>query len=113
MTTKEKSRLLRRLAQVLILAGVFGVLCSGAIWYHYFETLPRSPDQKMGRIYSRNMNGIGVYQTKSERLRLNLLSGTSYAIGVIGILLGIAEEKSWQRSTGKYIPPMPHGWQPK
>jgi hypothetical protein len=59
------------------------------------------------------MNGIGVYQTKSEKLRLNVLSGTSYAIGVIGIILGIAEEKRWQRSTRNYIPPMPHGWHPK
>jgi hypothetical protein len=58
------------------------------------------------------MNGIGVYQTKAERLSLNVLSGTSYAIGIIGIFLGIAEEKRWQRSTRNYIPPMPHGWQP-
>ena len=113
MTEKEKPRLVRRVARVLVFAGLCGVLYSVAIWYRYFETLPRSPDQTTGRVYPRNMNGIGVYQTESEKFRLNLLSWTSYGIGSIGILLGIAEEKRWQRSTGNYIPPMPRGWHPK
>lgn len=98
---------------MLAWTGLVGWFCSAAITYQYFYTLPRAPDPKTGRIYPRNMHGIGIYQTKNEDRFVDILGGVSFAIGGLGLTIAALEEKHWKRTTGYNIPPMPRDWRPK
>jgi len=100
---------------VAIISVVFGLLIllyGGSIWNDYLHNLPRTPDPTSGRVFPRNIHGIVIFQTHSEKLRLDLIDNIGWVIFMLGMLVGALEERRWRRTAGKNMPPMPKGWQP-
>jgi hypothetical protein len=60
-------RVLKRLAVMMSIVGLAGLLFWALVlWPHYWNTLPRSPDQAKGRIYADNFHGVVVYWTQRQ-----------------------------------------------
>ena len=108
-----RKRIWRTMAIVLMVPGLAVWVYSGTIWNQYLRALPRTPDQTTGRVYPRNIHGIIVFQTHAEQRRLDLTQDISIGVFFLGLLIGALEERNWKRTTGKTIPSMPSGWQPK
>ena len=106
-------RVWRTVAVVLMTPALAVLLYTGVIWNRYLDTLPRAPDPTRARVYPRNIHGIVVFQTHSEKLRLDLTENVASGVFMLGMLIGALEERHWRRTAGKDIPPMPKGWQPR
>lgn len=110
----SKPRRMWRAVSILLMGPALAVwLYTGVIWNRYLDTLPRSPEPAIGRIYPLNIHGIVVFQTHAEKLRLDLTSNISFGALALGGLIGLLEERHWRRTGGRNIPKMPKGWQPK
>ena len=97
----------KRAGIVIALAGLAGWIWAAQLENHYQETLPRSTNSVTGSIYPLNVHGIVVYQTRDERNWLKELHYSSFAVFLIGGLMGLVYEKRYGRPP---IPPKP--WTP-
>src|SRR5207249_3115959 len=100
MTRLKLVRLCRGAALGLMLCGLIGFVGSGAVWYVYYDTLPRSPQPATGRIYALNMHGVALYATSTERRRLDMLENISFIIGVIGGVAATLMNPGYRRRMG-------------
>lgn len=103
----------RTIAILLMIPALAVLLYTGIMWNRYLDTLPRAPDQTTGRVYARNIHGIVVFQTRDEKLRLDIAENIAWGVFMLGMLIGALEERRWRRTAGKNIPPMPRDWQPR
>ena len=62
---------------------------TAGLWNLQLETLPRVPDQETGRVYPRNIHGIVVYQTLSERDQLENIQNSSIAVVAVSFLMTV------------------------
>ena len=93
-------KLSRSVAFVLILCAVAGVLLSSFLWYHYRETLPRSPQPMSGRVYSMDLRGVTVYATRAERNRLHMTVNISFVLMALGIVGAWVTDPGYRRKMG-------------
>lgn len=91
----------RAVAITLLVLGLGGQVWNQKTWDDYFNSLPRSPDPKTGHIYPDNFHGIAVYETREERIRLYAVEYPSFALSVVGIILGLFVERR-SRAQMKY-----------
>lgn len=91
----------RLVARAIAIVGVAGWFYSGTIADRYFETLPRSPDARAGRVYGSNYHGIVIFETREERLRLKFAQDVSAGVILLGFLVGALEERRWRRLSGR------------
>lgn len=71
---------------VLLGVVVVAALSYFHLWNVYYETLPRSPDKAIGRIYPDNFHGFVLYETRQESLRLHALQYTWLTLGLVVVL---------------------------
>jgi hypothetical protein len=108
--TASARRIWRTVSIVLMVPGLAVWIYSGTIWNQYIHTLPRTPDQAIGRMYPRNIHGVVVFQTRAERLRLDLTQDIAIGTFFLGLLIGAIEDRYWPRTAGKNLPSMPKEW---
>ena len=96
-----------RLAALWLLA--LPALCiflySGLISNQYLHTLPRQPNPDAHRVYPRNIHGIVVFQTYSEREYLDALCDGSIAAFFVGLILLGFEDALWRKRNPKQTAP--------
>jgi hypothetical protein len=82
-------------------------LYAAVIWNRYMRTLPRDADPDAGNIYPRNIHGIVVFQTRQEKLSLDLIENISGGVFTLGFLIGALEERNWRKAAGDREPKIP------
>jgi hypothetical protein len=83
-------RFLRRVAVAAMLGGGAVLLYLTAVWYQYYDMLPRSPQPGVGRVWSVNMHGVIGYATRKEKSRLDdsfYLAAFLMNFGIVGCAL--------------------------
>lgn len=88
----------KRAGIVLGSIGLFGIVWTASIWYQYQRTLPRHPDELVGRVYPLNVHGIVVYQTRGERNWLEEIQYSSIALFAASALMAAIYKKYGQSS---------------
>jgi hypothetical protein len=106
-------KLWKRLGVVLGCLGLAGFIWAAGLWNQQLNTLPRSADPAEGRIYARNIHGIVVYQTRSERDYLERVQNGSIAVFVISIVMSLIYKKKWGSEPSLSPPKIGTGWNPK
>ena len=87
----------RLVAFSILIPGTLGWFYTWALWSSY-TSFPRAPVPDIGRVYSRGIHGITIYQTLAEKNKLDLLLRASAVVSVVGFALAIVEEEKWKRS---------------
>lgn len=106
-------KLWKRLGVVLGCLGLAGFMWTAALWNQQLRTLPRAPDQEAGSIYPRNIHGIVVYQTRSQRDYLERIQDGSIAVFVVSFLMSLIYKKKWGPEPSLGPPKVGTGWHPK
>ena len=106
----EILRLLRRVALALVLTGVASLLSLTVLWYHYYDTLPRSPEPATGKIYVMNMHGVAVYATRTQRHRLDFMENLSFILLFAGIVGATLTDPDYRQRMGWQNPEEPPRW---
>ena len=88
-------KLWKRCGVFLGCLGLAGFIWTAGLRNRQLNTLPRSADPVEGRIYSRNIHGIVVFQTRSERDYLDRVQNASIAVFVMSIVLSLIYKKKW------------------
>ena len=82
-----KGQKLWRVARFVLLAVVVVVAVAYFyLWNVYYETLPRSPDSAVGRVYADNFHGFVLYETRQEFVRLHALEYSWEALAFVVVL---------------------------
>jgi hypothetical protein len=106
-------KLARRLVLALGFLGLAGFIWTMAMWNQQLDTLPRSPYPAKGGIYPRNIHGVIVYQTNSERDHLEMVQYASIGVFGLSIFLSVLYKKKWGPDPNPKPPKIGTGWQPK
>jgi len=99
--SRRWGKLLRLGALVFSIIGLTCWLWTAAIWFRYSDILPRSPNPTTGSVYPLNIHGIVVYETLSERSRLENWTHLSWGMLVLAVALGIVDQSKKDRSGGR------------
>ena len=67
------NKLWKRLSFTLCAAGMIIWLFAWSIKYQYIETLPRNPNQSIGRVYAYNYHGIVLWRSRAEKRAVDSL----------------------------------------
>lgn len=97
-------KLLRLASYGLLLGGGGILLCLTLLWYHYYDTLPRSPQPETERVHVMNMHGVPVYATHRERDRLDILQNLLFFLMIPGIAGAILTSEDYWRKMGWRYP---------
>lgn len=96
----NKAKVWKRALVALSVAAILVLFSYMALWDHYWDTLPRSPDQAAGRVYVDNFHGVAVYETRQERFRLHALENASEILIALTAVAGIVWDRKTRRSRG-------------
>ncbi len=88
-------KLCKRVGVALGCLGLAGFIWTAGLWNQQLNTLPRSANPIDGRIYARNIHGVVVYQTRSERDNLERIQNGSIAVFVLSIVLSLLYKRKW------------------
>jgi hypothetical protein len=97
----------------LLYFGLAGCLWTFGMWNYQLDTLPRPPNPARGSIYPRNIHGVIVYQTLSERDRLERIQRAAIGVYGLGLLLSLLHRKIWGPEPNLNPPKIGTGWRPK
>jgi hypothetical protein len=95
---KSVQRLWKNVGTALGWVGLAGILCTAVLWTYQLHTLPRSPDERIGRTYPRNIHGIVVYQTRSESSLLETIQYGSVGIFAVSLMMSLYYKNKWDAS---------------
>jgi hypothetical protein len=110
----EKLRTIwKHVGMIIGFVGLAGIVWTAGLWNLQLKTLPRVPNQKVGRIYPRNIHGIVVYQTRAENDRLETIQYSSIAVFVIGFFISFLYERKWGLIQSVGPPKIGTGWKLK
>jgi hypothetical protein len=93
-------RALRRVAAAAMVTGIAVLLYWTLIWYHYYDTLPRSPRPAEGRVLAINMHGVTAYGTRREKDRLDIPFYVAALLVNLGIVGGAVTDSSFRKKMG-------------
>jgi hypothetical protein len=83
----------------LVVAAVISQLYYVHLWNVYYDTLPHSPDEVVGRVYTDNFHGFVRYETREEHFRLHAIDYLSEGLAFIAVLATVAHE--WKLRRGR------------
>jgi len=64
-------------ARLLGATGVLLMILTAYMYFHYADTRPTVPEDKIGRIYPLNVHGRVIYLVRQEQLGLYVLGGVT------------------------------------
>jgi len=95
--------LMKRLALVLLLPGLGGLIVSAMISVHCLATMPQMPDLEAGRVVPRAIHGTTVYQTPQEDRRLNILEYASAGVASLGLAFSMVFLAKWGAAQARSV----------
>ena len=96
----SKNRVWRGVLIALSVTAVLILFSYIALWDHYCDTLPRSPDKATGAVYVDNFHGVAVYETRDERFRLHTLGHAAEILIVLALVGGVLLDQRIRHSRG-------------
>ena len=95
-----RGRMLTGIGRAIALVAFAGLLWTSYLWSWQANNLPRTPTAATGNIYQRNIHGLVVYQTVSQRKELETTQISSVSLFLVALSLTVLGKQQTHSAKG-------------